>query len=602
MVVKAGVAGPLVEATISQWKAKYPDLLRSDLARLLDDGDAALASDTTASYAEAAEKFQKALVLEPSNDRAVSGWILALAFGAPQALDEPMAKAAEALLADAEQRGSNVRVFVAHAHLLLARGGNPNDVRVLAERGTSSPMASDRALGALAVGQTQVVKNPLVAAQSFREALATDPKLKRAYLFQARQAALTGNYKEATQAFERRLELDPDQWEAAHELARLLVDVGETTKARKGLEASRAAFPAAIPPRLLLAMLSYQHLGDLNSANTELSAMAAMADLKPQEKADILLHLGTVQRLAGDFDRALETLERSLEASPHAVAPTLQKVIAFLDKGVASSARLEFDDLKGRLGDKQLEATLEGRLLLAEGRFDEAIATLSVVADADPRRVDAIFLGGAAAAKAKKPGKAWDFCLHRGLKADPFFRPVQSLTGVFVRPVDVLKPAIGVYAALANPNEDPSPSLCEGMVAWFSENLAAADRHFQKAIAVDAKNADAFAYRSFIATQRKDVGGGLRLGARAIECARANPLSWLSQARAQGAANKADQAKLSAQQSLKFGPHLLGARVLVGEGEAAQKNPTEARRLLTSVLLIDPLYRDAKRVLYKRQL
>jgi hypothetical protein len=67
-------------------------------------------------------------------------------------------------------------------------------------------------------------------------------------------------------------------------------------------------------------------------------------------------------------------------------------------------------------------------------------------------------------------------------------------------------------------------------------------------------------------------------------------------------AGRIDQAKVAAQSSLKFGPQLLGPKVILGDGEASQKNPDEARRVLTSVLLSDPLYRDAKRVLFKHQL
>ena len=43
-------------------------------------------------------------------------------------------------------------------------------------------------------------------------------------------------------------------------------------------------------------------------------------------------------------------------------------------------------------------------------------------------------------------------------------------------------------------------------------------------------------------------------------------------------------------------------KVILGDAEASSSNGDEARRVLTSVLLVDPLYRDAKRVLYKHQL
>ena len=382
-------------------------------------------------------------MLDPNNDRALAGWVLSVAFGRPGQIDEPTAKAAEAMLAAAEQRSGELRIFVAHAHFLIARQGNPNDIKVLAERGLNAKDPRDKALASLAVGQTALTKNPQQAAQNFREALAIDPKLKRAYFFQAQLAAIQGNYKEATRALERRLELDADQWEAAEELARLLVDVGEPLKARKVLEGARAAAPRAGRPRLGLAMLAYQHLGELKGAEEQLTALVDDPEIPRGEKTDAMIHLATVQRIQGDPARASDTIERALEFNAESVPARLQKFLIMLDKGVTSSARMELDALKGKLGDKYLEATLEGRLLIAEDRLPEAIQTLSATVESDPRRVDAIFLAGAAAAKSRKDGKAWEFCMKRGLRADPNSRPVPSLTHLYVRPADLLKPAVG---------------------------------------------------------------------------------------------------------------------------------------------------------------
>ncbi|MFZ5440986.1 MAG: tetratricopeptide repeat protein [Myxococcota bacterium] len=596
-----GPAAP-VESIIQQWKLKYPDIEQT-ADQLIDEGEALLTKDTTRSYLDAEESFEQALVLKPTNERALAGWVLALAFGKPGKIDDPTAKSAESMLAAAEQRSGDLRVYVAHAHFLIARNGNPNDIRVLAERGLNSTNANDKALASLAIGQTVLAKNPQQAAQAFREALATDPKLKRAYFFQAQLAAIEGNYREATRALERRLELDADQWEAAEELARLLLDVGETTRARKVLEAAKAAAPRSARARIGLAVLSYQHQGDLSGAAAELSAVVDDPEYGKPEKADALVHLAAIQRMKGELDAASASVDRSLEYSAESVPAKLQKFLVLLEKGVNSSARLELDGLKGKLGDKYLEATLEGRMLIAENRLDEAIQTLSSTAESDPRRVDAIFLAGAAAAKAKKAGKAWEFCLRRGLRADPWSRPVPSLTLTFVRPADLLRPAVGTYASLvANLDEDPSPSLCEGLVAWHSEEFAAAEKHFVKVTTVDPKNAEAYSYRSLLASRKRDFAGALKLAARALDANKQSGLGWFAQAVAQAGQNKMDLAKVSAQQAQKQSPQLLGPRVLISDGEASQKNGDEARRILTSVLLADPLYREAKRVLYKHQL
>lgn len=604
LVVKGntGATRP-VEQIVQQWRNKYLDLEKNAGPNLIDEGEAQLEKDTTKAYLDAEESFEQALVLDPSSDRALAGWVLALAFGKPGKIDEPTANAAESMLTAAEQRGGDARIFVAHAHFLIARGGNPNDIKVLAERGLSSKSAQEKALAHLAIGQTILTKSPEQAAQNFKEALATDPKLKRAYFFQAQLSAIQGNYKEATRALERRLELDADQWEAAEELARLLIDVGEVPRAKKVLEAAKAAAPKSGRPRLGLAVLQYQHLGDLNGAATEFTALVDDAEVARGEKADALIHLAAIQRMQGDTDKATDTIDKALGLNADSVPARLQKLLISIDKGVASGARLELDGLKGKLGDKYLEATLEGRVLMLEGRLDEAVQTLGATSEADPRRVDATLLAGAAAARNRKPGKAWEFCLKRGLRADPSGRPVPSLTPLYVRPADLLKVAVGAYAALVpDADEDPSPFLCEGLVAWYSEDITTADKNFAKVTSIDPRNSEGFAFRSLVSTRKRDLGSAQKYAARAIEGSKGNAVAWYAQSLAYSAANKTDPAKASAQQAQKLGPQLLGPRVIVGDAEAAQKNGDEARRLLTSVLLADPLYRDAKRVLFKHQL
>ncbi len=603
LVVKGtGEVARPVEAIVQQWRTKYLELEKGSGPRLIDEGEEQLAKDTTNGYLDAEESFEQALVLEPSNDRALAGWVLALAFGRPGKVDEPTAKAAESMLAAAEQRGSDLRVFVAHAHFLISRSGNPNDIKVLAERGLSAKSANDRALALLAIGQTILTKNPQQAAETFNEALTTDPKLKRAYFFQAQLAAIQGNYKEATRALERRLELDPDQWEAAEELARLLADVGEVPKARKVLEAARTASRGA-RPRIGLAMLAYQHQNDLAGATTELVAVIDDREVARGERADALVHLATIQRIQGELDKANDTINKSLELSADSVPAKLQRLLISVERNQTADARMEVDALKGKLGDKRLEATLEGRVLVLEGRMDDAIQILGATSEADPRRVDATLLAGAAAAKARKSGKAWEFCLKRGLRADPLSRPVPSLTHLYVRPADLLKVAVGTFMALVpDADEDPSPSVCEGLIAWFSDDLAAADKHFSKVISIDPRHAEGFAYRSLIAMKKRDLASAQRLAGKAVDGNKSSGLAWLAQGMALSAANKTEPAKVSAREAQKFGPQFLAPRVIVGDAEASAKDSDEARRALTAVLLADPLYRDAKRVLFKHQL
>jgi tetratricopeptide (TPR) repeat protein len=596
-----------VDAIINQWRLNYPEVEGQSSKQSkawVDSGEELLLKDTTGAYLDAEEEFQKAIVVDPSNGRAIAGWVLAIAFGRGGQIDDQTARSAEAMLQAAEaSRSCDPRVYVAHAHLMIARGGNPNDIKVLADRGRTSSNAGDKALAALADGQTLLTKNPQQADTRFKEALQLDPKLKRGYFFQAKLAISQGRYKEAADVLERRLELDKDQWEAAEELARLYVEVGEPARARKVLEAAKAAAPTAGRPRLSLAILAYQHLNEASLATEQLLALTQDKEVPSTERAQAWVHLAAIYRAGGETQKAADALEHALESTPDSVPAHLQNFLVLLERGVTSSARLELDGLKGKLNDPQLEATLEGRLEIAENRLDDAVKTLSAVYEADHRRVDALLLAGAASARARKDGKAWEFCLKKGLRVDPLVRPVPAMTALYVRPADLLKPAVGAFEALSpKSDEDPNPSLCEGLVAWFSEDFASADKALSRVNVIDPRNAEAYAYRAFIAMHRKDLGGAAKLAGRGLDSSKSTADVYLALAMLQMQSGKPDAAKASAANAQKYNPALYSAKTLQAEASSKLKDNDAAREGLTKVLLYDSLYSDAKRVLFKQGL
>lgn len=604
------VTGPAsskpIEDIVQRWKLNYPELADedSDQARVhIDNGEGHLARDTTVGYREAEEEFEKALVLDSSSDRAIAGWVLAVAFGRGGDIDELTSKAADSMLTAAEQRSGAPMLYVAHAHLDIARGVNVNDVQHRAEIGKNATEPRNKALAMLALGQAQLLKNAQISEQHFKDALALDPKLKRAYLFQAHLAMSLGKYREASDALEKRLSLDPDQWEASESLARLDVEIGDVTKAKKVLEEAKAAAPRNVRARISLAMLAYQHQDNLTGAHDLLTAIVADGDVSKKDKADALVHLGIVQRLQGDLDKSKDTLDLAIDAQPDHLPARVQQVLVLTDKGVASQARLTLDSLKGKL-TPALEAVLEGRVLFLENRFPEVVTGLTALVDKDPSQTGALLLAGAAAAKARMAGKSWELCLKRGLKSEPLSNPLPAMTHLYVRQADVLKPAVGAWSSLGagGGDEDPNPFLCEGLVAWYSEDLASADKNFARVTSIDPRSADGFAMRAFVGIKRRDVGTAVTQGGKAVGANKAHGLARYALAFALMTANKIDAAKIEAVEANKISPALLGPRVVMGDAEARQKNPDQARRLLTGVLLADPMFREAKKALFKQSL
>ncbi len=594
-----------IDEIVAKWRQRFPELADEDAeqARVhTDKGDDLLALDTTAGYRQAEEEFEQALVLDSSSDAAIAGWVLALAFGRGGAIDDLTSKAADSMLIAAEQRSGSPALYAAHAHLDIARGVNVNDVQHRAEIGKNAKLPRDKAIAMLALGQAQLQKNAQTAEQLFKEALALDPKLKRAYLFQAQLAISLGRYKAAVDALEKRLSLDADQWEASETLARVFVEVGELAKAKKVLEDAKGATAQNVRPRIALAMFAYQHQGDVPQALEHLNWVMGDADVSKKDRADALVHLSTITRMQGDAAKAVELAEKALELEPDHVPARVQQVLALIDKGVPSQARLTMDSLKGKL-PPALETMVEGRLLVLENRLPEALSNLSALGEKEQSQVGAVLLAGAAAAKLRKDGRAWELCLKKALKLDPLSNPLPPLTHFYVRQAELLKPAVGAWASLVSGgDEDPNPVLCEGLVAWYSEDLASAEKHFARVTSIDPRSADGFAMRSFVALKKKDVGAAVAQAQRGVAANKANGLARAALATALLAANKVEAAKVEGNEANRLAPVLLAPRVVVGDAEARQKNAEQARKLLTGVLLADPVYRDAKRVLFKQGL
>jgi cellulose synthase operon protein C len=587
-----------IEAMVGEWRLRYPELTGT-AAEYVDQGDEQMARDTTQGYARAEEAYQRALVLDSRNDRAVAGWVLALAFGRFGQIDERTGAAAEAMVGSAERRTSDSRVFAAHAHLMLARSGNFNDIKVLAEQALKSASEKDKALGYLALGQAYLGKNQLYAADYFEKAANADPKLKRAVLYQAQLLVQQGELKKAMDSLDKKLTADPDQWEAADMLARLYVEAGEPAKARK---AYLQVPSAAKDPRaqMTLAILSYQHEGQPAAAVKTLEAV--LADEEQVDAQDVITalgHLAAAKRVAGDLDGAAGAASRALDKRPGDLNALVQRFLISIERNKAADARGQLQPLAGRLNDPALELVFSGLVELIDGRAPEAQRQFVKAWETDPRRADALLLAGAAAARAKVDGKAWEYALKQGLKADPWrAAPLAVMAPVYVRAADVLKPARGAFEPLARDDEDPNPPLAEGLLAWFSDDHDAAAKLFDRVVHIDPNNGAGFAYRSFVALKKGQASGAEKLAEKGIRGDRAQPLAHLAMGLSLLGQNKLEPSKKALTRAAELAPAMLLPRAKLGEINGRQKRPDEARKALTAVLLNDPLYREARRAQY----
>ncbi|MBS1150800.1 MAG: putative adventurous gliding motility protein [Myxococcaceae bacterium] len=589
-----------IDRAVEAWKLRFIDDLSGSSSDHLAAGEEQLAKDTGSGYLEAEEEFQKALVLDKSNDRAIAGYALAMAFGRGNGIEADMAKIAEELLVAAEQRGGAGRVYTAHAHLLLAINGNMNDIKVMAERGKNSPSDRDQALALLALGQSMISKNPQYAAESFSQALKLDPKLKRAYLAQSQLLLTLGRYREAVGHTETRLELEPDQWDAADALARTWIEVGEIARAKKVYQAARTADPRNFRARLALAVLAYQHENDLEGAIGQLDAIVADEDkIEVKDLVEALGHRAAAQRVAGELPASILSAEKAIGLKAQDAHVNLQRFLVAIEQSNASEARAQWPFLTGKLGDKALEGVLEGCLVLLEGKPSDAMKLFAAANEQDKRRIDALLLAGASAIKAKNESKAWEFVLKKGLNGDPRYGgPLPVMARFFVRPQDLLRQAKGTFSALKVEADDPNVPTAEGLIAWYSNDFMGAEKEFARAVAADPGSGHGLAFRALLALRRKENPGGLKLAQKAVQAERQVALAHYAVGMALMSTNQFEAAKAPFRTAFELEPRFTAPQVKLAEIELKQKKPEEARRILTRVLLVDPLYFDAKRALY----
>jgi predicted Zn finger-like uncharacterized protein len=587
-----------IEAMVERWKQGYGEGLSGSAAEHLAAGEEKLALDTSRAYLDAEDEFKKALVLDKSNDRAIAGWALALAFGRGDKVDPETLKMAEAMLVAAEQRGGDARVYVAHAHLMLVRGANLNDLKQQAERGLSSPSDKDKALGYLALAQAYITQNTRLAEENLREAVKADPKLKRAYLQQVRLLISEGDYRGAALTLEKRLEADADQWEATDTLAKLYLDMSDVAAAKRVYFRALQAAPQDERVKLALGVIAYQHEGDLAAAADRFDAMVAEKD-KLDKTVVIALygHRAALKRLQGDAAGAVAEADQAIALKADDGNAHLQKLFASLALNNAGDARAQLQFI--HMGDAGLDAAVEARVLIAEDKAAEALTRLTKAIEADPRRVDATMLAGAAAVKAHNESKGWAMVLAKGLHADPLQTgPRPPMAELYTRPADFIGPARGLFAKLGKDKEDPNPRYAEGALAWHAGDLVASDKAFSEVLVADPTNGTALSFRALAAIKRHDYANAMKDATKAVAAERTLGLALYALGSAQFLTGKVELARKTLREATERDPKLYCARARLAEADIKVKKVADAKTALLLILSADPAYSEAKRVLY----
>ena len=152
--------------------------------------------------------------------------------------------------------------------------------------------------------------------------------------------------------------------------------------------------------------------------------------------------------------------------------------------------------------------------------------------------------------------------------------------------------------AMAQHDDDMLPHLYEGLLRFHQGEAAAAEKMFKKVADVDASNAPALAYRTFIALGRKDMKAAKVLAGQAVDGGRREALAHLAQGLVLSADPKQlEGARRALREAVTLSPKQYAAEVKLAELEAAS-SADSVRSRMVRLLGLDPTYLPAKRILY----
>lgn len=268
--------------------------------------------------------------------------------------------------------------------------------RAMAKKMPKSPVPANM------IGVAELGKRDVVAARKeFERALKLDPKFSPAHINLAKLDEVEGKMDAAKKHYEAVITQDEKHVGAMLSLARLAAQSGKPQEALKWLERAREKAPESMEAGLVLAQYHLRNgdtaqalnvardvanrfpdhpavletLGQAQLANGQTSnAVASFRSLVDSNPKEVQAHylLALAQAKAGDNKAAMATLGKALEVQPDHVP----SMVALADVKLASGQTKEATDLARRLQKRDeaqaLGYQLEGKILLKEGKFEEA--------------------------------------------------------------------------------------------------------------------------------------------------------------------------------------------------------------------------------------
>jgi tetratricopeptide (TPR) repeat protein len=218
------------------------------------------------------------------------------------------------------------------------------------------------------------------AIEQYTRIAEAEPKDVDAWLMLGRLQKVNQDSIESQKAFNKALEIDPENQEALSGLALVYSDLGDHTRAAEVLKKVAERNPDL---RTLVSLAaSYEQLRDFASAS---DAYRKAVELSPGND-ELKRALGQSLIYAGKLDEAASVYQQLIEADANDVESHLRLAQIYRDQRDFAKAREAVNKAKAAEPNNLEIMLTEALLLKEEGRETEAIANLKTILDATSKR------------------------------------------------------------------------------------------------------------------------------------------------------------------------------------------------------------------------
>lgn len=275
------------------------------------------------------------------------------------------------------------------AGLLLA-GKQDDRAQEIAEKVIAEDPANSAAHGVLGAvyATNRDVPN---AVRELQKAIELAPQRANNYLALGSVYSSAGRTEEALEAFRKAVQIDPKSPQTRLALSRFYLSQGKTGEAEAEIRSAIELDRSAVLPRLSLAAL-YQTAGRIEEAEKAFAELKTVAPDDPRAYRA----LGIFYVLRNERGKAISEFQAVLRAKPQDSTVKALLAEALLDTGQLARAGTLNGELQ-KSDPKNLRLPLlTGRILLAQGKYQEAVTELQTAVKASPDSARAFYFLGAA--------------------------------------------------------------------------------------------------------------------------------------------------------------------------------------------------------------